>query len=362
MLNEDLELSKTGCRLYLRNPIRRPGAAWDWGLRAFRNPAPVTRQIGAMTHSTPPHSVREFCQRLLLRGDLATKLAPPRSLEDRTPGPALMLDAPARDPGLELRDPSEPLPRPGALADPAARAACLARFAHHELMAVELFGWALLRWPEVDPELRRCWLEILAEEQTHCGLYLERLHAHGSRLSEHRLSDYFWKQLPAIAASPAGPRAFLAAMGLTLEQANLDFTLVYRDAFRAAGDEESARVCERVHSDEIGHVRAAATWIGRLAQTPREGQEAGESQDDLDAYLEAVPHPLSAARAKGRRFDVSSRRSAGLSDRFIEHVRVARSTQERGLVARAETPSAASSRTGSDSRSHSDSRSGADRK
>ncbi len=38
-----------------------------------------------------------------------------------------------------------------------------------------------------------------------------------------------------------------------------------------------------------------------------------------------------AARAKGRRFDVASRKSAGLSDRFIEHVRKARSTQEGGL-------------------------------
>jgi hypothetical protein len=50
--------------------------------------------------------------------------------------------------------------------------------------------------------------------------------------------------------------------------------------------------------------------------------------DDVEAYTEAVPFPLSAARAKGKRFDVPARRRAGLSPDFIDHVRRARSTQE----------------------------------
>jgi uncharacterized ferritin-like protein (DUF455 family) len=274
-----------------------------------------------MIDSTASESVHEFCKAVLLRGDLASKLCPGASLDDSNPGPALAISQPARDPELSLVGESHPLPRPGELRDPGARASCLARFAHHELMAVELFAWALLRWPDVEPDLRQDWLSVLADEQTHCRLYLERLDAHGSSLAKHPLADYFWKQVPAIGASPAGPRAFLAAMGLTLEQANLDFTLVYRDAFRSAGDETSARVCERVHRDEIGHVRSAARWIARLAEGPG---------DDLDAYLGAVPFPLSAARAKGRRFDLASRRNAGLSERFIEHVRDARSTQQTG--------------------------------
>ena len=69
-------------------------------------------------------------------------------LSDESAGPALHIDGPARDPGLEMRSGVEALPRPGALTSPQARAVCLARFAHHELMAVELFAWALLRWPE----------------------------------------------------------------------------------------------------------------------------------------------------------------------------------------------------------------------
>ncbi len=214
---------------------------------------------------------------------------------------------------------ADALPRPGALKDPAARARCLARFAHHELMAVELFAWALLRWPELPSPLRASFLRVLAEEQTHCRLYLARLRSLGSAPEEHSASDYFWRHEPALDRSPHGPRAFLCALGLTLEQANLDFSLLYRDAFREAGDAESAEVCQRVHDDEVRHVRLAAQWLRRLSP------DAG---DDVSAYESAVPFPLGPARAKGRRFDAASRAHAGLSPAFIERVRRARSRQE----------------------------------
>jgi uncharacterized ferritin-like protein (DUF455 family) len=268
--------------------------------------------------------VRAFCIRLLGNGDLETKLVPPMCpdgspLADAAPGPPLLVDRPVRAVGLELAAGAPPLPRPGELASPEARASCLARFAHHELMAVELFAWALLRWPELPAELRRGWLVALRDEQKHCGLYLERLYAHGSKLDDHVLSDYFWKHAPAIAASPHGPRAFLSAMGLTFEQANLDFSLLYRDAFREAGDEASARACQVIHDDEVGHVALAARWLERLSEPDR---------SETERYSEAVPFPLSAARAKARRFDVAARRRAGLGEEFIDYVRSARSTQE----------------------------------
>jgi uncharacterized ferritin-like protein (DUF455 family) len=277
---------------------------------------------------SPANSVHEFCRRVLRSGNIEDKLAAPLGegglpLAD-PPEPALALDRPVRDSGLALHEGAERLPSPGALHDPAARAECLARFANHELMAVELFAWALLRWPALPAALRRSWLGVLSEEQEHCRLYLARLSAHGSRIEDHSLSGYFWRQAPAIAASPHGPKAFLCAMGLTLEQANLDFSLTYRDAFRDVGDEESARVCQRVHDDEVQHVRLAAIWLERLSAKDASGAPPTR---DIDLYLEAVPFPMSPARAKGRRFDVPARRRAGLSEAFIEQVRSARSSQ-----------------------------------
>ncbi len=221
------------------------------------------------------------CRRILEQGSLAAKLAPPHGLGrdaafETAPPPAAVMDRPARDPGLEFSPDTSPLPRPGELSDPAARATCLARFAHHELMAVELFAWAILRWPHLPSALRRSWLAILADEQRHCRLYLERLAAHGSSLAEHSLSDYFWKHAPAMAAAPDGPSAFLAGMGLTFEQANLDFSLLYRDAFHDAGDLESAQACQQIHDDEVQHVRLAAHWLRELAP---EGE-----RDDVALY------------------------------------------------------------------------------
>jgi uncharacterized ferritin-like protein (DUF455 family) len=276
-------------------------------------------------------AIDAFCQRVLSRGDLEAKLESPPMDASRPSGsaPVPAPETPARDPGLALRDGVPPLPRPGDLADPAARAASLARFAHHELQAVELLAWALLRWPDAPAGLRRDWLGVLRDEQRHCLLYRARLQAHGSDLGEHPCSGYFWRQREALGASP---EAFLAGMGLTLEQANLDFTLLYRDAFRRAGDPASAAVCQRVHDDEVEHVRTARRWL--LALRP-------DARDDVAAYDGAVRFPLSAARAKGRRFDLASRRRAGLSDALIEHVRAARSSQQARPGCRARGPGAA---------------------
>jgi uncharacterized ferritin-like protein (DUF455 family) len=272
------------------------------------------------SRAAPPASIAELCRRILTSGDLETKLAPPPPRLPDVPHPALSLERPVRDADLALTSGAEKLPRPGALADPAARARCLARFAHHELMAVELFAWALLRWPDLPRRMRRELLRVLEDEQRHCRAYLERLAALGSRLREHPRSDYFWKHAQTIADSPHGPRAFLCAMGLTLEQANLDFSALYRDAFRTAGDEASARVCQQVHRDEVRHVSVAARWL-------RELSEPGRS--DAELYAACAPFPFAATRAKGRRFDAEARRAAGLSEAFIETVRRARSAPHR---------------------------------
>jgi uncharacterized ferritin-like protein (DUF455 family) len=258
---------------------------------------------------------------------LAAKLCPPSealAYDAPSEGPRapLVRTAPARDPAIALAARGTRLPSLGALADartgPNARAACLSRFAHHELCAVELFAWALLAFPDLPVALQRGFVQTLAEEQEHCRLYLARLAAHDVEFGALPLTDYFWKHAAAIAAAPNGPLAFLCAMGLTLEQANLDFTLMYRDAFRAAGDEESARVIQRVHDDEIGHVKLAVTWARRLGGAP------ANERSDVEVYAVHAPFPFSLARAKGRRFDAAARAKAGLSTELVEAVRDAR--------------------------------------
>ncbi len=267
-----------------------------------------------------------FCERVLTSGDLASKLAEPplaarADSNAPNPRPPRAPHRPARAPGLRMRSGGGTLPRPEALVTPEARAICLARFAHHELQAVEYFAWALLRWPDAPAALRRGWLAALRDEQRHCRLYLDRLQALGGHFETDDHSDYLWQQVEAIASAENDLCAFLAAMGLTFEQANLDFTLTYRDAFAAAGDMESAALCQRVHDEEITHVALALRWLERLSGPPT---PPIHGDPGLDAYVSHVPFPLGPARAKGRHFAPEPRAQAGFSPAFIEHVRSAR--------------------------------------
>ena len=106
------------------------------------------------------NALHEFCRDILESPSLEAKLRPAEatlhaSIEalhsEAIPSSSapLIIDRPAREPGLSMGSQAGPLPRPGELKDPNARATCLARFAHHELMAIELFAWALLRWPDL---------------------------------------------------------------------------------------------------------------------------------------------------------------------------------------------------------------------
>lgn len=274
--------------------------------------------------SALPQTAQQFCQRVLCGGELADKLLSPRgpdgkllpfvpdlpSLPSLPPG-----GSPARAGVLQIREGATALPRLSQLTDPVARAQCLERFAHHELQAIELYAWMLLAYPELPLGLRRALLLTLEEEQTHLQLYIDRMRDFDWYLGASPLTDYLWQHHQGIARSPEPGLSFLCAMGLTFEQANLDFALLFRDGFRRAGDEQSALLMQRIHDDEIRHVRIANNWLRKLKRP---------AHTDVQTYVESVPFPLSAARAKGRRFIVASRQQAGLSDGMIALVRAAR--------------------------------------
>ena len=266
-------------------------------------------------------TIQARCRRILEGGTLADKLHgndEPQAVDDVEGAVIVDVDVPARFGVLAMVEGAERLPALRELTRLDARVACLSRFAHHELMAVEMFAWALLRFPDAPRALRRGMWAALVEEQAHLGLYLDRMKAHGAAIGDVPLSGYFWKLMPPIRSAADPLKAFLCAQGLTLEQANLDFTITYRDAFSLAGDVDSAAVMQRVHDDEISHVRLARTWLCK-------GRDDDDDDDsDVDAYVTHVPFPLSAARAKGRRFESGARRRAGLSEPFIAFVRDAR--------------------------------------
>ncbi|RMH41439.1 MAG: DUF455 family protein [Deltaproteobacteria bacterium] len=250
--------------------------------------------------------LRQYAESILAARDLAGKLRPPPDgWTDRDPGPAERWPAPGRPPELAIVEAARvKVPRPAGMCDPRQRPRILHALANHELQAVELFAWALVAFPDAPPAFRRGLVALLADEQRHMQLYMDRIDACGARFGDWPVTGYFWHRIDRVRT----PLQFVCAMGLTFENANLDFAADYAEAARAAGDTETADVLAAIHRDEIRHVRFGWTWLAKL-------KPAGQSM--WDAYVANVEPPLGPARARGPRLDVDARRAAGFDDAFI---------------------------------------------
>ena len=110
-------------------------------------------------------------------------------------------------------------------------------------------------------------------------------------------------------------------MGLTFENANLDFAQEHIEAARAAGDAETARILQVVHDDEIGHVRFAWRWLLRLKPA---------DQTPWAAYCANVAWPHGPDRARGKSFDPDSRIAAGLDPEFVRRLAATEPTRPGG--------------------------------
>jgi uncharacterized ferritin-like protein (DUF455 family) len=263
-------------------------------------------------------TARQYALAIVTSDVLADKLAPPPAdlvLEDAAP--PLAIDKPGRPANLAIASARKVKTPPVAgMRDPAQRARILHALANHELQAIELFAWALLAYPQAPTAFRRGLVAILADEQRHFSLYVDRLAAHGAGFGDYPVTGHFWNKLDHLVT----PLDFVCAMGLTFENANLDFAGDYAIAARACGDEATAAVLDQVHADEIGHVHFAWIWLRRLA---------GDI-DPWQAYLAHVRFPLGPKRARGARFDREARRRAGFDEAFIAALEATEPTRPSG--------------------------------
>ena len=248
--------------------------------------------------------IRDFARTVLLTEDLDVKLTPPPGeLTDADPGPPFRAEEPGRPPNLRFRT-RVAVPSLEGMHDPAQRRRILHALANHELQAAELFAWALLAFPEAPAEFRRGLVRILLDEQRHTRMYLARVEDAGARFGDYAVNGSFWGKVGTITT----PLRFLCAMSLTFENANLDHTEEYAEAARRAGDLKTAAVIDRVHLDEIEHVRFGWTWLQVFKQ---------EDQSAWDAFQANLTWPLRPAKARGRTFHREGREAAGLDSEFI---------------------------------------------
>jgi uncharacterized ferritin-like protein (DUF455 family) len=254
--------------------------------------------------------LREVAERILLSESIATKLdAVPRELSDREPGPARRVELPGRPAELHFaaRRTAPAMPRPGALCDAKKRGVAHHILANHELQALEVMAFVLLAFPAAPAEFRRGLARIMADEQRHTRLHIQRAAELGIRFGELPVNGYIWAKSQQFQSL----LDYLAGLPLTFEGRNLDHTLELEQSFRGAGDEQSAAVLRAIHNDEIGHVRFGIEWLRRLKPA---------DQTDWDAYVAHLHWPLRAEKAVGDVFHRDPRLEAGLTPDFIEHL------------------------------------------
>ncbi|KAF8329833.1 uncharacterized protein EI90DRAFT_3145887 [Cantharellus anzutake] len=102
------------------------------------------------------------------------------------------------------------------------------------------------------------WVKVAEDESKHFSLLRRRLQELGSFYGEHTVHAGLWESARDTAHSLP---ARLCIIHLVHEARGLDVNPTTIAKFRAAGDQESVRVLEIIHHDEITHVTAGHRWF-----------------------------------------------------------------------------------------------------
>jgi uncharacterized ferritin-like protein (DUF455 family) len=247
--------------------------------------------------------IEAWAETYILTTDLQHKLCPPAPpAEFRSEAQPLRIDKPGRPAELRPARRGERTPKREALEDAHYRARTLHTFLHHELQAAELMCWALLAFADAEREFRRGLLAICLDELRHLNLYADHIVQLGAAVGDFGVRDWFWKRVPACRTK----LEFVAVMGMGLEAANLEYATNFASRFREAGDEEGARIQERIAAEEVAHVGFATRWFARWT-----------GGCDFETWAAQLPAPLSPWVMHGSPLARDARRRAGMSEDFL---------------------------------------------
>lgn len=213
---------------------------------------------------------------------------------------------PARDGKISFVEDKKKFPKIGNLHIPEKRALAIHFFANHELLAIEMMAQALLMFPGIDNRIQRSLVQTIEDEQKHFLLYCHQMKDLGVEFGDYPVNDFFWQQFLKVESF----EQFYALVALTFEQANLDFAAFYRDLFSEMGESSLANVLNIVYEDEITHVAKGYQYLKKFK----------DGNDFFDYYTSLLPDKITPARAKGKTFDLFSRKKAGLSDDYISKI------------------------------------------
>lgn len=174
--------------------------------------------------------------------------------------------APAR-PARPLLLPPAAMPKRGKGGSERGRIAMLHALAHIECVAIDLAFDLIGRFGGCFPRgFVDEWMRVGAEEAMHFAILDRRLHALGSHYGALPAHGGLWQAAEATAHDAL---ARLAVVPMVLEARGLDVTPATIDRFRAAGDDASARLLERILADEIRHVACGVRWFNAACAVQR---------------------------------------------------------------------------------------------
>lgn len=255
--------------------------------------------------------LRDWAIRILSADTLEEKLLCPEELTDDCPGEPLIFNEPVRPAGMGFnkRTREQKLPPFQNHGSADNRAACLHRFAGHELLAVEIMAHALIAFPHAPKAFRKGVAHTLKEEQGHVRLYMARMAELGLHFGDLPLFKHFWNHVPYLTS----PVRYVSVMSLTFEMANLDFAPLYGKSFARFGDDKSAALMAQILKDEINHVSFGYRWLN---------QWKGE-KGAWDTWLNNLGSKLTPKRAKGFTLIEENRQKAGIPPDWIENLKQA---------------------------------------
>lgn len=274
--------------------------------------------------------LKDYAEKILFGKNLEDKLFRPEKFEDSDPLYTGRLPAKPFRPEKLLfskNKSSISFPRAHELESTDKVASVMHYFANHELLALEIMALVLLKFPEAPKAFRMGVAKEMREEQEHMELYISRMNELGMEFGEIPVNDFFWRLLSDM----DHPIDFCSKMGITFEQANLDFSKYFLNEFEKLGDHKSKDLLEKVYLDEISHVGFGLHWFKKWNENPNELFEAHKSSLKF-------PLGLQRAKAAGKFFDRDARKKAGFDEDYIDKLELFTSSKERPPILRVFNP------------------------
>ncbi|MBC2664479.1 ferritin-like domain-containing protein [Novosphingobium flavum] len=211
-----------------------------------------------------------------------------------------MPDRPGRPEAPELLPPNR-MPKRGRGNSERGRIALWHALAHIEFVAIDLALDMVGRFgAEMGEEFVSDFLAVAADEALHFGLIARKLRSLGSFYGALPAHDGLWESAHATRHDVA---ARLAVVPMVLEARGLDVTPGTLVRVRESGDENGARILERILDDEIRHVRFGSTHFAAVCALNGESVE-NHWKTLVQRYFRGLIKPP---------FNDSARQAAGLS-------------------------------------------------